>query len=49
MKFLQMCIAKNTNAQDYLPYASTHPESNNKNVPYTLPKKITVFITDRKE
>ena len=37
---------KDTNAHDYLPYDSAHPESCKKNVPYNLAKRIIVFVTD---
>ena len=35
-----------TNTHDYIPYDSVHPESCKKNLPYNLPKRIIVFVTD---
>ena len=37
---------KDTNTHDYLPYDSAHPVSCKKNVPYSLAKRIIVFISD---
>ena len=36
---------KLTNAHDYLPYDSTHPEHIKNNLPYNLTKRIIVFIS----
>ena len=35
-----------TNTHDYIPYDSVHPESCKKNLPYNLPKRIIVVVTD---
>ena len=37
---------KNTNAHDYLPYDSAHPDHPKDNVPYNLAKHIIVFISN---
>ena len=36
---------KDTNAHDYLPYNSAHPDYSKGNVPYNLAKRIIVFIS----
>ena len=37
---------KNTNAHDYLPYNSAHPKHCKDNLPYSLAKRIIVFISN---
>ena len=37
---------KPTNAHDYLPYDSAHPEHMKNNIPYNLAKRIIVFVSN---
>ena len=40
---------KDTNAHDYLPYGSTHPDHSKDNVPYNLAKRIIVFVSNEQK
>ena len=37
---------KPTNAHDYLPYDSAHPDHIKKNIPYNLAKRVIVFVSN---
>ena len=40
---------KNTNAHDYLPYDSAHPDHSKDNVPYNLAKCIIAFVSNEEK
>ena len=40
---------KDTNAHDYLPYDSAHPDHSKDNVPYNLAKRIIVFVSNEEK
>ena len=37
---------KDTNTRDYLPYNSAHPEHYKDSLPYSLAKRIIVFVSN---
>ena len=40
---------KNTNAHDYLPYDSAHPDHSKDNVPYNLAKCVIAFVSNKEK
>ena len=40
---------KDTNAHDYLPYDSAHPDHSKDNVLYNLAKRIVVFVSNEEK
>ena len=40
---------KDTNAHDYLPYDSAHPDHSRDNVPYNLAKSIIASVSNEEE
>mgnify|MGYP001791660898 FL=1 len=39
---------KDTKPHDYLPFDSAHPDHIKNNIPFNLPKRIIVFVSDKK-